>query len=123
MTIALQITLVLVLLGVSAGTMHLLFQLGRTAKSMDMFLNSAQKELSRISEDIHASRLRVDQLADFLQPSLEEFSAFARTMGRASHAVDEFRIKFQGGFESTPQKLGSLLGLLSPVLCFFKNRK
>lgn len=123
MTIALQITLILVLLGVAVGTMHLLYQLGRTAKSLDVFLNTTQKELARIAEDVHASRLRMDQLADSLKPSLDELSVFTRTLGRVSHAVNDFQTKFHGGFESAPQKLGSLLGLLAPVVTFFKRRK
>lgn len=121
MTTALQITLILVLLSVAAGLMRHLYQLGRTAKCLDAFLNSAQKELSGIALDIHAARLRVDQLADALQPSLEGLSSIAGVAERAGRAVEKWQTNFHGGFESTSRNIGNLLGLAGPVLTFFRN--
>ena len=121
MSVALQTTLIVVLLALAAGMLSVCFYLGRAARSMDLFLQGAQKDLARLSEDAHASRLRVDQLADSLQISLDEFSGLAQAAGKAGRMVNELQAQFQCGLESVSRNLGSLLGLIGPVLAAFKN--
>jgi hypothetical protein len=121
MPISLQITLIVVLLALAAGALSVCFYLGRAASSLDGLLRTAQKELTRISDDAHASRLRMDQLADSLQISLDEFAGCARMVGNAGRLVNELQIQFQSGMESASRNLGSFLGLLGPVLAAFRS--
>ncbi|MBK7293439.1 MAG: hypothetical protein IPI84_06600 [Holophagaceae bacterium] len=62
MPLALEITLILVLIALAVGLVPLLHQLRRTAQSLDLFLLSTRKDLTQIAEDVHASRLRMDHL-------------------------------------------------------------
>ena len=111
----------MVLLVSAAGLLSLFFYLGRAARSLEVFLQGAQKDLARISDDAHATRLRMDQLADSLQVSLEEFAGLARTAGNVGRMVNELQLQFQTGMESVSRNLGSLLGLLGPVLAAFRS--
>lgn len=121
MPISLQITLVVVLLAVAAGLLSVCFYTGRAARSLDAFLQEAHKDLARISDDAHASRLRMDQLADSLQICLDEFAGFARTAGSLGRLVNELQNQFQTGLETASRSLGSLLGLLGPVLAALRS--
>ncbi len=121
MSSALQITLIMVLLALAAGCLSVAFYLGRAARSLDLFLQGAQKDLSRISDDAHGSRLRMDQLADSLQVSLDEFAGLAQTAGKVGRMVNDFQTQFQCGMQSVSRNLGSLLGLLGPVLAVFRS--
>ena len=121
MPIALQVTLIVVLLASAAGLLFLSFHLGRAARSLDTFLQGAQKDLARISEDAHASRLRMDQLADSLQISLDEFAGLAVAAGNMGRMMNELQVQFQAGMETVSRNLGNLLGLLGPVLAAFRN--
>ena len=89
MPIALEITLILVLVALAVGLVPLLFQLRQTAQGLDQFLLSTKKDLSQIAEDVHASRLRMDNLASTLQQTLCEFSVFAKTVGELGSRVKE----------------------------------
>ncbi|MBL0314095.1 MAG: hypothetical protein IPP78_15645 [Holophagaceae bacterium] len=121
MSIALQITIIVVLLAMTAGLLSAAFYVGRAARSLDMFLRGAQKDLSRISDDAHASRLRMDHLADSIQLSLDEIAGITHSAGNLGRMLNELQIQFQGGMESVSRNLGSLLGLLGPVLAAFRS--
>lgn len=121
MPVSLEITLIVVLLALIAGLLPVFFYMARALRSLDAFLQGAQKDIARISEDAHASRLRMDQLADSLQFSLDEFAGLARTARRVGRLVNELQIEYQVGMESVSRNLGSLLGLLDPVLAVFRS--
>jgi hypothetical protein len=121
MPVSLQITLIVVLLALAAGMLSVSFYLGRAARSLDAFLQGAQKDLARISDDAHASRLRMEQLADSLQISLDEFAGLAQAAGNVGRLVGELQTQFQCGLDSVSRNLGSLLGLLGPVLAAFRS--
>lgn len=123
MPIALEVTLIVVLLALAVGLLPLLYQLGRTARGLDAFLLSTRKDLSQIAEDVHASRLRVDHLADSFQASLDELSSIAQLMGEVGHTVKHFHNRFQNAIESTSRNLGGIIGGVSAVLAFFKSRR
>jgi uncharacterized protein YoxC len=122
MPIALEITLILVLLALAVGLVPLLYQLRRTAQGLDLFLLSTKKDLSQIAEDVHASRLRMDHLAGSLEVSLCEFSVFARSIGEVGSTVKELNARFRTTIESASRTFGGVLGGISTVLAFFKRR-
>jgi hypothetical protein len=123
MSVALEITLIVVLVAIASAMVPLLFQLRRTAQGLDSFLLSTRRDLCQIAEDVHASRLRMDHLAVSLQSSLDELSTFAQTMGELGGMVKSFHNQFHSSIESASRNLGSLLGGLSSVLTFFKRPK
>lgn len=122
MPIALEITLILVLVALAIGLVPLLYQLRRTAQGLDLFLLSTKKDLSQIAEDVHASRLRMDHLAGTLQLTLSEFSVFAKSVGELGNRVKDLHTEFRNNLESTARIAGSVIGGLSAVLAFFKSR-
>jgi hypothetical protein len=121
MPISLQIATIVVLIALAAGLLSMFFYLGRATRSLDAFLQEAQKDLAQITADAHASRLRMDELADSLQLSLNEFAVLAQTAGNVGRMVNKLQIQFQGGMESVSRNLGGLLGLLGPVLAAFRS--
>jgi len=123
MPIALEVTLIVVLIALTAGLVPLLFQLRRSAKTLDAFLLSSSRDLSRIAEDVHASRQRVDDLAATLQVSLDELSGFAKHVGELGQAMKALHTRFYSAMESASGQLGGLIGGISTVLSFFKDRR
>jgi uncharacterized protein YoxC len=122
MPIALEITLILVLVALAIGLVPLLYQLRRTAQGLDLFLLSTKKDLSQIAEDVHASRLRMDHLAGTLQLTLCEFSVFAKSVGELGSKVKELHTTFRNSLESASRNVGGVIGGISAVLAFFKSR-
>ena len=123
MSIALEVTLIVVLAALAAGLMPLLFQLRRTAQGLDTFLLSTKRDLAQIAEDVHASRLRMDQLADSLQDSLDELSTCARVVGDIGRSVKDFHSRFHSTIESASRNFGGIIGGVSAVLAFFKSKR
>jgi hypothetical protein len=121
MSTALQVTLILFLVALAGGLVPLLFQLRRTAKALDAFLIASRRDLGQITEDVHASRLRMDHLAVSLQASLDEISVFAQLMGEVGGMVRNFHNQFHSTIESASRNLGGILGGISAVLSFFKS--
>lgn len=122
MPIALEITLILVLVALAVGLVPLLHQLRRTAHSLDVFLLSTQKDLAQIAEDVHASRLRMDVLAGSLAESLGELSVFAKSIGAVGATVSEWHARFRNTIESASRTFGGAIGGISALLAFFKSR-
>lgn len=122
MPIALEITLILVLIALAIGLVPLLYQLRRTAQNLDLFLLSTQKDLTQIAEDVHASRLRMDSLAGSLAGSLRELSVFARSVGDVGVTVSEWHTRFRNTIESASRNLGGVIGGISAVLAHFKSK-
>ncbi|MBK8724946.1 MAG: hypothetical protein IPL96_02530 [Holophagaceae bacterium] len=123
MPTALEITLILVLAAIAVGLVPLLFQLRRTAQGLDAFLLSSRIHLGQIAEDVHASRMRMDELAGSLQTSMNELSTFAQAMGDVGRTVKDLHTRFSGSLDATSRNLGLILGGLSAVLAFFKCRQ
>lgn len=76
MPIALEVTLILVLLAIAAGLVPLLFQLRRTAQGLDAFLLATRKDMAQMTEDVHASRVRMDDLGVSVQGYLDSVAGF-----------------------------------------------
>ena len=123
MPLALEITLILVLVALAIGLVPLLFQLRTTAQSVDLFLLSTKKDLSQIAEDVHASRLRMDHLASTLQLTLCDVSIFAKSVGELGTKVKELHSLFQNSLESASRNMGGVIGGISAVLAFFKHKQ
>ena len=123
MPIALEITLIVVLAALAVGLVPLLFQLRRTARGLDAFLFTSRRELSQIAEDVHASRLRMDHLVGSLQTSLDELSAVAQLAGDVGRTLKVFHTRFHNTIESASRNLGGIIGGISTVLTFFRNRE
>lgn len=123
MPIALEVTLILVLIVLTAGLVPLLFQLRRTAQGLDTFLLTSSKELSQIAEDVHAFRMHMDSMAGSLQTSLGELSTFTRSIGEIGRAVTDLHCRIRNSLESTTRNFGSIIRGISAVLAFFKSRQ
>ncbi|MFZ1377365.1 MAG: hypothetical protein WAS25_12300 [Geothrix sp.] len=122
MPIALEITLILVLVALAVGLVPLLHQLRRTAQSLDLFLLSTRRDLTQIAEDVHASRLRMDHLAGSLAGSLAELSVFAKSVGEVGTTVSEWHTRFRNTIDSASRNFGGVIGGISAVLAFFKSK-
>jgi uncharacterized protein YoxC len=122
MPIALEITLILVLIALAVGLVPLLIQLRRTAQGLDLFLLSTSKDLAQIAEDVHASRLRMDHLAGSLTDSLGGFSTFANSIGEVGATVKEWHTHFRSTIESASRNIGGLIGGISAALAFLKSK-
>ena len=123
MPIALEITLILVLIALAVGLVPLLYQLRRTAQCLDLFLLSTKRDLAQIAEDVHASRLRMDHLAGSLEVHLGEFAGFAKSIGEVGTTVKVWHTRFRNTIESASRTFGGVLGGISTVLAFCKSKQ
>jgi len=122
MPLALQITLILVLVALAAALVPLLIQLHKTARGIDAFLIAVKTDVTQITADVHASRLRMDHLAASLQVSLTELAFFTKSVGDVGDTVRDLHTRFRHGLESASLGLGGVMGWISTVLAFFKSK-
>ena len=123
MPIALELTLILVLLATAAGLVPLLFQLRRSARGLDAFLLSTRRDLTQITEDVHASRLRMDNLGVSLQTCLDEVSGFARLVRGVGEGVQSFTSGLRRILDPAANPLAGLIGGIAAAVSLFKHRK
>jgi uncharacterized protein YoxC len=123
MPLALQITLILVLVALAVALVPLLLQLHKTARGLDAFLIAVKNDVTQITDDVHASRLRMDHLASSLQGSLVELASFSKALGEVGDTVRDVNIRFRHGLESASLGLGGVMGWISAVLAFFKSKQ
>ena len=123
MPIALQVTVIVVLLALVAALVPLLIQLRRTAMGLEVFLASSRKDLAQIAEDVHASRLRMDHLAGSFQIYLDELLSFVQVMGEMGRTVRQFHARFNSTLESASRNVGGMLGAISGLMSFFHRNK
>jgi hypothetical protein len=121
MSLALEFALILFLLVVALGLLPLLTQLRRSARALETFLEASRGDLARIAEDAHASRLRMDHLAETLQASAEEVEGILRTAGEVGHTLRTFNDRFHNALESAAGRFGGILGGISTLLTFLKR--
>lgn len=122
MPIALEITLILVLVALAVGLVPLLIQLRRTAQGLDLFLLSTSRDLAQIAEDVHASRLRMDDLGGSLAVTLSDLSAFTKSIAEVGGTVKEWHARFRTTLESASRTIGGVMGGVSAVLAFLKSK-
>ena len=122
MPIALEITLIVTLILLVLFLVPVLYQLRRTAEGLDQFLLATRKDLAQITEDIHASRLRVDHLAGTLQLTLCEFSVFTKTLSELGAQAKGLQANFHSSLEAASRGLGGVIGGISAALAFFKSK-
>lgn len=122
MPIALEVTLIVVLVALAVGLVPLLFQLRRTAQGMEVFLQSSRKDLAQIAEDVHASRLRMDHLAGSFQIYMDELLGFVQMMGEMGRTVQSLQARFGTSFDSASRNIGGIIGGVSALIGFFKSK-
>lgn len=118
MNIALQVVLALAVAALTAALIPLLLQLRRTAAALETFAHDARRDLNRVAEDLHQTRVRVDGLADLAQAQLEHpgpVSQIAFGIARALPAI--LQGQKQGG-----NFLEALFSGVDMVLTWFRNR-
>lgn len=123
MPVALEVTLIVVLVALGIGVLPLLFQLRRTAKCLEAFLLSSSKDLSQIADDVHASRLRMDVLAGSLQVYMDEVGTIFQLMGEMGRTMKNLHTRFSSTIESASHNLGGIIGGASALWSFFKHRR
>ncbi len=123
MPIALEITLIVVLLAVAIALVPLLFQVRASLRGLDVFLVATRKDIAQIAEDVHATRLRMDHLAGTLQTYVDELVTFIQLMKEVGGTVKNLHTRFRNTIESASRNMGGILGGLSTVLGFFKSKR
>lgn len=71
MSMLLQVVIALAVTTLTATLVPLFLQLRRTARSVETLAEQAGRDLSQVAEDLHATRIRVEGLADLAQRGLE----------------------------------------------------
>lgn len=119
---ALEVTLILVLLALAAGLVPLLFQLRRTAQGLDAFLLATRKDLAQMTEDVHASRVRMDHLGVSVQCYLDEVAGFIGVMRGVKEGVRTIAAGIRGALVPASPMVGLLTGL-GAVLALFRGSR
>lgn len=123
MPIALELTLILVLLAIAAGLVPLLFQLRRTAQGLDAFLLATRKDLAQMTEDVHASRVRMDHLGVSAQLYLDEVAGFIGVMRSVKEGVRTVAAGIRGALGPASNPMVGLLAGLGAVLVLFRRSR
>jgi len=123
MPIALEITLIVVLLAVAIALVPLLFQVRASLRGLDVFLVATRKDIAQIAEDVHATRLRMDHLAGTLQIYVDELVTFIQLIKEVGGTVKSLHTRFRNTIDSASRNMGGILGGLSTVLSFFKSKR
>ena len=119
----LELTLVLVLLVLTAGVVSLLWQLRRTAQGLDAFLLATRKDLAQITEDVHASRVRMDLLGAAVQTHLDEISGFIGAIRAVKEGVKGFMGAVARIFAPSSNTLVGILGGIKAVVELWRRSR
>lgn len=123
MSILLQITIMAVLCGLAAVLVALLMQIRRTARGMEVFLESSQRSLVAIADDVHAACHRMNAVADSLQGSLDELAIYARSLGDLRRSVRDFHARIQSALECATHSCGGLMKAISATQGVFRKKE
>jgi hypothetical protein len=123
MPLLLELTLVLVLLAIGGALVSLLFQLRRTAQGLDAFLLSTRKDLLQITEDVHASRLRMDHLGISLQYYLDEISGFIAVARDVKEGVTSFTGALRRALDPASNPFAGIIGGITAVMTLFRRNR
>jgi hypothetical protein len=121
MGIALELTLILVLLALSAVLIPLLIQLRRSARGLDAFLMAARQDLARIADDVHASRMRMDNLGVSVQAYLDEVAGFMGMIRRVRDGVRTVTAGLRSALAPSAGSASGILAGLGAVLGMFRR--
>jgi hypothetical protein len=123
MPFALELTLILVLLGIAAGLVPLLFQLRRTAQGLDAFLLATRKDLSQMTEDVHASRVRMDHLGVSVQVYLDEVAGFMGVLRGVKEGVRAVTAGIRSALDPASNPMAGLLAGLGAAAALFRRAR
>ena len=123
MPIALEITLVLVLLAIAAGLVPLLWQLRRTAQGLDAFLRDTRKDLAQITDDVHASRLRMDHLGVSVQAYLDEVSGFIGAIREVKQGVQSITGAVRRALDPASNALVGIMGGITAAIGLYRRSR
>ena len=110
MSTTLEIVLILAIVILVGAAVPLLLQVRRTARTFEIFLQGAQRDLTQIAGDVHASRVRLDGLSDSLRESIDEVSGFARVLGEAGRTVKDVNGRVKQGIDLASSLLDTVRG-------------
>lgn len=91
-------TLLLVLIVLAITMIATLLQVRRTARKLEAFLETAQRDLTALTADVHAFRLHVEQLVDPLQARARELGVFTRMLGDLARSVHSAQEQFRNAY-------------------------
>jgi uncharacterized membrane protein len=91
----------------------LLLQLRRTAQAFEKLALDAQQDLRRITDDIHATRARMDEVAELAKRSLDTTTPMSQVITGVLRAVPAFL--GQGGSQGPNIFEGFMTGLAGVV--------
>ena len=123
MPVLLELTLVLVLLAIAGALVPLLFQLRRTAQGLDAFLLSTRKDLTQITEDVHASRLRMDHLGVSIQVYLDEISGIIAVARDVKEGVSSFTGALRRALDPASNPFAGIIGGIVSVMTLFRRNR
>jgi len=123
MPLALEITLIAVLAVLTACIVPLIFQLRRTAKGVDAFLLATRKDLVQITEDVHASRLRMDRLGNSLQAYLDDISGIMAVMRDVKEGVASFASGIRRALDPASNPFAGIVGGVSAIMTLFRRNE
>ena len=120
---ALEWTLILVLLALAAGLVPLLFQLRRTARGLDAFLLATRKDLAQMTEDVHASRLRMDHLGVSVQAYLDEVAGIMGVARGIKDGVLGFAALIRSTLGPTTHLIAGLMAGVGAAVALFRSAR
>ena len=123
MPIVLEATLVVVLVLLAAVLVPLLWQLRRTARGLDDFLLATRKDLTQITEDVHASRLRMDHLGVSIQTYLDEVSGFVGVIRDIREGVQSVTGALRRALDPASNPLAGIMGGITAAIALFRRHQ
>ena len=121
MTDPLPLTLIVVLIVLALGVLATLYQLQRTARKFEAFLEATQRDLGSITADIHAFRLHVEQLIAPLHSTTRELSDFAHALGELTQGLRRTQDRVRDGFRRVSCYLSGLTRGVTTLLPFLRK--
>lgn len=119
MSMWLQILLGLSVAVITAFLIPFLLQVRRTAAAMERLANSASRDLGQIAEDIHQTRLRMEEVSQLARHSLEHPATLTKVVAGVIGGLS-FLFRRPGGSSDFLESL--LTGLRSALNLFHRPK-
>lgn len=118
-------SLIIAILCVTGLILPLLWQLRKTAVSLERFFDSATKDLHQVATDVHEARSRIDEIAGTVRGSADSLASFSRSVSNLGASLQIAAESVIGARALVTKSVGGVVGALSAgvsIASFLRRR-
>ena len=118
-----EVTLLILLAAALAGVIPVLIQIHHAARTLNIFLVSAEKHLIQMGEDVHMTQASIERVSISLRKPIEDLSKFANVVKGTGVMIQETEFKIRKIIQVVSFISGNPFTVLKTFLGVFRTTK